>query len=240
MNRYHGTLESIRRTKFLTKLCFYLHDIEHISFPLYLLVPSSDKELSPFTSKVVFIYNISVTKQICVYAMHCNLVSNVLEPNLMAASLAITYSILMEAPAELYKGANDSLNSVFLQFSSVQFSSSVLYDSLRPHGLQHTRPSCPLPTPRIYSNSHPLSLWCHPTISSSVIPFSSCPQSFPTSGSFQMSQFFASGGQSIGVSASASDIPMNTLGKCMFSKPFEKPGERWEGWCLGNSGVDHT
>ena len=67
MNRYHGTLEFIRRTKFLTKLCFYLHDLEHISFPLYLLVPSSDKELSPFTSKVVFIYNISVTKQICVY-----------------------------------------------------------------------------------------------------------------------------------------------------------------------------
>ena len=79
-------------------------------------------------------------------------------------------------------------------------------DSLRPHGLQHSRPS---PTPRVYSNSCPLSQWCHPTISSSVIPFYSCPQSFPASGSFQMSQFFASGGQSIGFSASASVLPMN-------------------------------
>ena len=82
-------------------------------------------------------------------------------------------------------------------------------DSLRPHGLQHTRPLCLSPTPGVYSNSCPLNQWCHPTISSSVFPFSSHLQSFPASGSFQMSQFFTSGGQSIGVSASASVLPMN-------------------------------
>ena len=92
---------------------------------------------------------------------------------------------------------------------SVQFSSSVMSNSLRPHGLQHTRPPCPSPTPRAYSNSCPLSQWCHPTISSSVIPFSSCLQSFPASGSFPVNQFFSSGGQNIGVSASASILPMN-------------------------------
>ena len=93
------------------------------------------------------------------------------------------------------------------QFS--QFSSSVMYKSFRLHGLQHAKLPCPSPTPRACSNSHPMSQWCHPTISSSVVPFSSCLRSFPASGSFQMSQFFASGGQSIGVSASASVVPMN-------------------------------
>ena len=82
-------------------------------------------------------------------------------------------------------------------------------DSLWPHGLQHVRPPCPSPTPGVYSNSCPSSRWCHPNILSSVIPFCSCLQSFPSSGSFQMSQFFASGGQSVGVSASASVFPMN-------------------------------
>ena len=86
----------------------------------------------------------------------------------------------------------------------VQFSRSVVSDSLRPHELQHTRPPCPSPTRGVHPNSCPLSQWCHPAISSSVVPFSSCPQSFPASGSFQMSQLFASGGQSIGVSASTS------------------------------------
>ena len=97
-------------------------------------------------------------------------------------------------------------------FSSVQFSPSVVFDSLRPHGLQHTRPPCPSPTPRVYSDSCPLSRWCHPTISSSVIPFSSCLLSFPASGSFQKSHFFTSGGPSIGVSALASVLPMNIQG----------------------------
>ena len=96
------------------------------------------------------------------------------------------------------------------QYSSVQFSHSVVSDSLWPHGLQHTRSPCPSPTPRVYPKSCPLSWWCHLTISSCVIPFSSCPQSFPESGSFQMSQFFASGGQIIGVSASTSILSMNT------------------------------
>ena len=94
--------------------------------------------------------------------------------------------------------------------SSVQFNRSVMSDSLRPHELQYTRPPCPSPTPGVYSNSCPLSLWCHPIISSSVIPFSSCLQSFPTSGSFQMSQLFISGDQNIGVSASTSVLPVNT------------------------------
>ena len=92
---------------------------------------------------------------------------------------------------------------------SVQFSCLVVSNSLRPHGLQHARPPCPSSTPGVYSNSCPLSRWCHPTVSSSVVPFSSCLQSFPASGSFLMSQFFTSGGQSIGVSASTSVLPMN-------------------------------
>ena len=93
--------------------------------------------------------------------------------------------------------------------SSVQFSRSVVSDYLWPHGLQYTRLPCPSPIPGVYSNSCPLSQWCHPTILSSVVPFSSCLQSFPASGSFPVNQFFASGGQSIGVSASASVFPMN-------------------------------
>ena len=95
-------------------------------------------------------------------------------------------------------------------WTSVHFSNSVVSDSLWPHEPQHARSPCPSPTPRVYPNSCPSSWWCHPTISSSVIPFSSCPQSFPASGSFQMSQFFASGGPSIGVSASTLVLPMNT------------------------------
>ena len=108
-----------------------------------------------------------------------------------------------------------------VSISSVQFSCSVMSDSLRPHGLQHARPPCPSPTPRVYSNSCPLSQWCHPTISSSVIPFSSHLQSCPASGSFPMSQFFASGGQSIGVSASTSVLPMNIQDWCPLG---------WTGW----------
>ena len=92
--------------------------------------------------------------------------------------------------------------------SSVQFSCSVVSDSLRPYELQHARPPCPSPTPGVHPNPCPLSWWCHPTISSSLVPFSSCPQSFPESESFPMNQFFTSGGQNIGVSASASVLPM--------------------------------
>ena len=94
--------------------------------------------------------------------------------------------------------------------SSVQFSRSVVSDSLRPHESQHTRPPCPSPSPGVHSNSRPSSQWCHPAVSSSVIPFSSCPQSFPASESFPMSQLFAWGGQRTGVSALASFLPKNT------------------------------
>ena len=99
--------------------------------------------------------------------------------------------------------------SSFRLLGSVQFSRSVVSDSLWPHGLQHARPLCPSPTLGAYSDSCPLSRWCHPTISSSVVPFSSWLQSFPASESFQISQLFTSGGQSIGVSASTSFLPMN-------------------------------
>ena len=99
---------------------------------------------------------------------------------------------------------------ILRQFSSVQFSYLVVSDSLRPHEPQHARPPHPTPTPGVHPNPCALSQWCHPTISSSVIPFSSCPQSFPASGSFKMRQFFASSGQNIGVSASTSVLPINT------------------------------
>ena len=103
-----------------------------------------------------------------------------------------------------------SLSRLFsVQFSSFQFSHSVMSDSLWPHESQHARPPCPSPTPRVYSNSCPSRWWCHPAISSSAIPFS-CPQPLPASGSFQISQLFTWGGQSIGVSASASVLQKNT------------------------------
>ena len=101
-----------------------------------------------------------------------------------------------------------------------QFSRSVMSDSLRPHESQHTRPSCPSPTPRVHSNSRPLSRWCHPAISSSGVPFSSCPQSLPPSESLPMSQLFAWGGQKTGVSALASFLPKNT----------QSWSSEWTGW----------
>ena len=107
------------------------------------------------------------------------------------------------------------------EFSSVQFSYSVVSDSLRPHELQHARPPCPSPTPRVHSNSHPSSQWCHPAISSSVVTLSSCPQTLPASESFPMSQHFTWGGQSIGVSALASFLPKNIQDQ----SPLE-----WTGW----------
>ena len=101
------------------------------------------------------------------------------------------------------------MRSSSVQFGSVQFSRSVVSDSLPPHESQHTRPSCPLPTPGVHPDSHPSSQWCHPAISSSVVPFSSRLQSLPGSRSFLMSWFFASSGQSTGVWASASVLPVN-------------------------------
>jgi len=114
---------------------------------------------------------------------------------------------------------NDMIMTIY--FSSVQFSPSVVSDSLQPHELQHSRPPCPSSTSRVHSNSCPLSRWCHPAILSSVVPFSSFPQFFPASESFPMSQLFAWGGQSIGVSPSASFLPTNTQGW----SPLE-----WTGW----------
>ena len=109
-----------------------------------------------------------------------------------------------------------------IQFSSVQFSHSVVSDSFRPHESQHTRPPCPSPAPRVHPDSRPSSQWCHPAISSSVIPFSSCPQSLPASESFPMSLFlFSSGGQSTAVSALASFLPKKSQGW--------SPSE-WTGW----------
>ena len=112
--------------------------------------------------------------------------------------------------------------------NSVQFSHSVVSDSSQPHESQHARPPCPSPTPGVHSNSHPSSQWCHPAISSSVVPFSSCPQSLPASESFSMSQLFSWGGQSTGASALASFLPKNTQGW--------SPSE-WTGWiCLQSKG----
>ena len=115
---------------------------------------------------------------------------------------------------------------------SVQFSHSVVSNSLRPHESQHTKPPCPSQTSRGYSNSCPSSWWCHPAISTSVVPFSSCPQSLPASGSFPMSQLFPSGGQSIEISASASVLPMNT-------QDWSPLG--WTGWiCLQSKGLSRV
>ena len=108
----------------------------------------------------------------------------------------------------------------WFQFSSVQFSHSLMSDSLWPHEPQHARPPCPSPTPRVYPNSCPSSPWCHSTISSSVIPFFSCLQSFPASGAFQLSQLFTSGGQNIGVSASTSVLPNEHSGLISFRRDW--------------------
>ena len=116
---------------------------------------------------------------------------------------------------------SNCVNKHSYQFSSVQFSRSVMSDSLRPHESQHARPPCPSPTPRVHSDSYPSSLWCHPAISSSVVPFSSCPQSLPASESFPMNQLFTWGGQSTGVSASTSFPPKKSQGW----SPLE-----WTGW----------
>ena len=104
---------------------------------------------------------------------------------------------------------NFTNNTISVQFSLVPFSCSVMSDSLPPHELEHARPPCPSPTPGVHPDSHPLSRWCHPAISSSVIPFCFCPQSFPASESFPMSQFFSSGSQSTGASVLAAVFPGN-------------------------------
>ena len=123
---------------------------------------------------------------------------------------------------------------------SVQFSLSVVSDSLWPHGLQHARRPCPSPTPRACSNSFPSNQWCHPTISSSVVPFSFCPQSFLASGSFPVSRLFTSCGQSIGASDSASVLPMNTQDWCWNwnSKLRPPDAKNWLIWKDSDAGKD--
>ena len=123
----------------------------------------------------------------------------------------IMLTSLCPSPLEgyIFRGGIPGCKVVCVFVCECMLSRSVISDSLQPHELQHTRPPCPLPTPRVYSNSCPLSWWSHTTISSSVVPFFSCLQSFTTSGSFPKTQFFTSGSQSIGVSASASVLPMN-------------------------------
>ena len=123
----------------------------------------------------------------------------------------ITESLILKIPlngsVKIY--SKHSSLTRYSGYRKIQFSHWLMLNSLQPHGLQHNRPPCPAPTPGVCSNSCPLNQWCHPTIPSSVFPFSSHLQSCPASGSFLMSQFFASGGQTIGVSASASVLPMN-------------------------------
>ena len=149
-----------------------------------------------------------------------------MEPLLWQKSEEELKSLLMKVKVESEKvGLKINIQRTKIMASSpinsVQFSHSVMSDSLRPHEPQHTRPPCPSPNPRVQPNTCRLSRWCHPTISSSVVPFSSCPQSFPASGSFQMSHLFTSGGQSIGISASTSVLPVNTQDW----SPLE-----WTGW----------
>ena len=142
--------------------------------------------------------------------------STVNEREMLSAFLTTCRLVSIPFPSKM----NDKdlhANSLF----SVQFSCSLMSNCLWPHELQHSRLPCPSPTPGVHPNPGPLSRWCHLTISSSVIPFSSCPQSFPASGSFQMSQLVASGGQSIGVSASTSILPVNTQDWCPLG---------WTGW----------
>ena len=137
------------------------------------------------------------------------------EPNLFYWSIVELYMTLI-----LWLTYNkEKIDS--LQFSSVQFSHSVMSDSLWSHELHHARPPCPSPAPGVHPNSHPSTRWCHPAISSSVVPFSSCPQSLPASDSFPISQLFARGGQSTGVSALASFLPKKSQGW--------SPSE-WTGW----------
>ena len=131
----------------------------------------------------------------------CGTAPNRVDMWLLSGLLQIQSPLMMK-----HEGCSDLNGTV----QSVQFSRSVVSDSLQLHELQHTRSPCPSPTPGVHPNPGPLSQWCHPNISSSVVPFSSCPQSFPVSGSFPMSRLFTSGGQSIGVSASIPVLPMNT------------------------------
>ena len=148
-----------------------------------------------------------------------------------SASCSAKLSKLLEEGRLLEKVSRISFCNNCTRFSSVQFSRSVVSHSLQPHELQHSRPPCPSPTPAVHSDSCPLSRWCHPAISSFVIPFSSCPQSLPGSGSFLMGQLLEWGCQSIGVSALASVLPLNT-------QDWSPLG--WTGWILQSKGLSRV
>ena len=153
--------------------------------------------------KCSFIWKLIEANIICIL-LEAN-ISWVLRFHSVLNTLQALVRLILTKPSE--KGA--IIQSIF---SSVQFSRSVVSDSLRPHESQHARPPCPSPSPGVYSDSRPSSPWCHPAISSSVVPFSSCPQSLPASESFPMSQLFSWGGQSTGISALASFLPMKSQG----------------------------
>ena len=171
------------------------------------MLRKSKKEKIHLQYYTVFIYTISLYYLFtsCIIYINTVAIDGTYLTNIKCKN-AVDVTCIMNARRKKWK---DDVKKKFT-FISAQFSCSVVSDSLWLHETQHARPPYPSPTPGVYPNSCPLSQWCHLTISSSVIPFSSCLQSFPTSGSFQMSQLFALGGQSIGVSASTSVLPMNT------------------------------
>ena len=146
------------------------------------------------------IFSFSTLNISCHLLLTCKISAEKTADSLVGVSLQIVFSLAVFKILSL---------SLILTFS-VQFICSVMSNSLRPHESQHTRPPCPSPTSKVHPNPCPLSQWCHPAISSSVVPFPSCPQSLTASGSFPMSQLFAWGSQSIGISSSASILPMNT------------------------------
>ena len=146
-------------------------------------------------------------------------VVTILEPDILETK--VKWALGRSTAANKASGGDGIPARLFKILSSIQFSHSVMFNSLQPHESQHARPPCPSPTPGVYSNSCPSSQWCHPAISSSVVPFSSCPQSLPASGSFPMSQLFTWSGQSIRVPATASVLPMN-------SQDWSPLG--WTGW----------
>ena len=180
----------------LLKLCI-LNEIQCFlsPFPFHLII-----KLSNWSFWWMSVWD-NCKQQNCSILWPCSVIRGSLSCKLTAAWHLLLKRIFLKM---------DSIVRSFIQFSSDQISHSVVSDSLRPHELQHARPLCPSPTPRVHPNSCASSRWCHPAISSSVVPFYSCPQSLPASGSFPMCQLFAWGGQSIGVSASASVLPMNT------------------------------